>query len=171
MPSTPIQNDRSKNRTWPRKRWKDQPLEEITTRINLHEHEDVAKGNGLENIEKCREVNRVKGKAKHKSNVANLTRVNKTNQVLKVEGSEVQQSEVKWTKQKGSWMIWSEEQYREGGDDRVHVGRVCGSGGWWEVKDWGGGVSELMIVKKKPHNYKKLYTAVLLGCSYFLYML
>ena len=52
-------------------------------------------GNGLENIDTCRKVNRVKGKAKHKSNVAILTRGNKTKQVLKVEGSEVQQGEVK----------------------------------------------------------------------------
>ena len=40
--------------------------------LTQHEHEGGAMGNGLENIDKCRKVNRVKGKAKHKSNFANF---------------------------------------------------------------------------------------------------
>ena len=36
--------------------------------------------------------------------------------------------------------------------------KVYGSSKWWEVKDWGESVSELMIVKK--HSYKKLYTVL-----------
>ena len=35
-----------------------------------------------------------------------------------------------------------------------------------EMKDWGESVSELMIVKKKKNNYKKLYTV--LSCWVFL---
>ena len=59
----------------------------------------------------------------------------------------------------GKWsgMRWSEVQYRgEGG--RVFMEKVYRSSKWWEVKDWGESLSELMIVKKS--NCKKLYTVL-----------
>jgi len=43
----------------------------------------------------------------------------------------------------------------EGG--RVFMEKVYRISKWWEVKDWGESVSELMIVK---NNYKKLYTVL-----------
>jgi len=43
----------------------------------------------------------------------------------------------------------SEVQYRERGGGRVFMGKVYRSSKWWEVKDWGESVSELMIVKKQ----------------------
>ena len=49
----------------------------------------------------------------------------------------------------------------------VFMEKVNRSSKWWEVKDWGESVSELMI---KKNNYNKLYT-VLSGCFYLLYML
>jgi len=59
-------------------------------------------------------------------------------------------------------MRWSEVQYREGeGEEQVFMEKVYRSSKWWEVKDWGESVSELMTVKKK-NNYKKLY----IGLSY-----
>jgi len=82
-------------RTWPRKGWKAQTLKDKTTRTYLHEHEGGAMGNGLENFDKCRKVNRVKGKENIRVTLQILTRGNKTKQVLNVEGSEVQQGEVK----------------------------------------------------------------------------
>jgi len=42
---------------------------------------------------------------------------------------------------------------------------------WWEVKDWGKRVSELMIVKKKKQLQETVQSTVLLGCFYLLYML
>jgi len=60
------------------------------------------------------------------------------------------QNEAKW-----SGMSWSEVHYRKGGGGRVFMEKVYKSSKWWEVKDWGESVSELMIVKK--HSYKKLY--------------
>jgi len=41
----------------------------------------------------------------------------------------------------------SEVQYGEGGK-QVFMEKVYRSSKWWEVKDWGEQVSELMIVKK-----------------------
>jgi len=41
---------------------------------------------------------------------------------------------------------------------RVFLEKVYRSSKWWEVKDWGESVSELMIVKK--NNYKELYTVL-----------
>ena len=38
--------------------------------------------------------------------------------------------------------------------------KVYRSSKWWEVKDWGESVSELMIERKKKNNYKKLYTVL-----------
>ena len=49
-------------------------------------------------------------------------------------------------------MRWIEVQYREGGGGgwgRVFIEKVYRSSKWWEVKDWGEIVSELMIVKIK----------------------
>jgi len=51
----------------------------------------------------------------------------------------------------------SEEQYREGGWEQVFMKKVYRSSKWWEVKDWGESVSELVIAKK---NKKKLYTVL-----------
>jgi len=45
-------------------------------------------------------------------------------------------------------MRLSEVQYREGGE-RVFMEKVYKSSKWWEVKDWGESVSELMIEKKR----------------------
>ena len=60
-------------------------------------------------------------------------------------------------------MGWSEVQYRERGGKRVFMEKVYRSSKWWEVKDWGESVSELMIGEKI---YKKLYT-VLSYCGVF----
>ena len=54
-------------------------------------------------------------------------------------------------------MRWSEVQYREGGGERVFMEKVYRISKWWEVKDWGESVSELMI---KKNNYNKLYTVL-----------
>jgi len=50
-------------------------------------------------------------------------------------------------------MGWSEVQYREGGGERFFMEKVYRSSKWWEVKDWGESVSELMTGEK--NNYKK----------------
>ena len=50
----------------------------------------------------------------------------------------------------------SEVQYRE--EERVFMEKVYRSSKWWEVKDWGESVSELVIGKK--NNNKKLYTVL-----------
>ena len=67
----------------------------------------------------------------------------------KVKWSE--RSKVKWNEAK-----WS-TQYREGGG-RLFMEKVYRSSKWWEVKDWGESVSELMIEKK--NNYNKLNTVL-----------
>jgi len=63
-------------------------------------------------------------------------------------------------------MRWSEVQYREGG---VFMEKVYRSSKWWEVKDWGESVSELMIKKKQLQ--ETVNSTLLLGCFYLLYML
>jgi len=45
-------------------------------------------------------------------------------------------------------MRWSEVQYWEGGG-WVFMESVYRSSKWWEVKDWGESVSELVIGEKK----------------------
>ena len=47
--------------------------------------------------------------------------------------------------------------------------KVYRSSKWWEVKDWGEILSELMIVKKQLQ--KTVHSTVLLGWFYLLYML
>ena len=79
----------------------------------------------------------------------------------KVKWSE--RSKVKWNEAK-----WS-AQYREGGGGRVFMQKVCRSSKWWEVKDWGESVSELMIKKKQLQ--ETVHSTLLLGCFYLLYML
>ena len=70
-----------------------------------------------------------------------------------------QHSKVKWNKVK--WSEWSEVEWGEvkrstgKGGGRVFMEKVYRSSKWWEVKDWGESVSELMTGKK--NNYKKLY--------------
>jgi hypothetical protein len=65
-------------------------------------------------------------------------------------------NKVKWSERsKGSEMRRSGVQYRGGG---VFMEKVYRSSKWWEVKDWGESVSELVIGKKD--NNKKLYTAL-----------
>ena len=49
-------------------------------------------------------------------------------------------NEAKW-----SGMRWSEVQYRKGGGGRVFMEKVYRSSKWWEEKDWGESVSELVI--------------------------
>ena len=47
-------------------------------------------------------------------------------------------------------MRWSEVQYKEGGGGKgVFMEKFYSSSKWWEVKDWGENVSELMNVKKQ----------------------
>ena len=71
-------------------------------------------------------------------------------------------NEAKW-----SGMRWSEAQYREGwGAERVFMEKVYRSSKWWEVKDWGESVSELMIKKKQLQ--ETVHSTVLLGCLYIL---
>jgi len=55
------------------------------------------------------------------------------------------------------------------GGGRVFMEKVYRSSKWWEVKDWGESVSELMIKKKQLQG--TVHSAVLLGCFYLLYML
>jgi len=59
----------------------------------------------------------------------------------------------------------------KGGGERVLMEKVYRSSKWWEVKDWGEGVSELMMVKKKKQLQETVHSTVLLGGFYILYML
>jgi len=52
------------------------------------------------------------------------------------------------------------------GGGAVLMEKIYRSSKWWEVKDWGESVSELVIVKK--NNYNKLYT-VLSGLGVFTF--
>ena len=65
-------------------------------------------------------------------------------------------SEVEWDEVKCS--------IGKGGGERVFMEKVYRSSKWWEVKDWGESVSELMIVKK--NNNKKLYTVLSCLCVF-----
>ena len=77
-------------------------------------------------------------------------------------------NKVKWTKQ--SEVEWNEVQYRDGGGGRrFFMEKVYRSSKWWEVKDWGESVSELMIVKKQLQ--ETVHSTVLLGSFYLLHML
>ena len=73
----------------------------------------------------------------------------------------VQRSEINWSElneAKWSGMRWSEVRYRELGEGgRVFMEKFYRISKWWEVKDWGESVSELMIGK---NNYNKLYTVL-----------
>jgi hypothetical protein len=71
--------------------------------------------------------------------------VAKWNKVKWTEWSKVKWNEVKWSALEGGRGEW------------VFMEKVYRSSKWWEVKDWGQSVSELMI-KQKKNNYKKLYT-------------
>ena len=62
---------------------------------------------------------------------------------------------VKWTKQ--SEVEWGEVKCSIGRGGRVFKEKVYRSSKWWEVKDCGESVSELMI---KKTNYKKLYAVL-----------
>jgi len=61
----------------------------------------------------------------------------------------MKQSEVEWAVGKCS--------IGKGEGGQVFKEKVYRSSKWWEVKDWGENVSELMTEKK---NYKKLYTVL-----------
>ena len=57
------------------------------------------------------------------------------------------------------------------GEGRVFMEKVYSSSKWWEVKDWGEGVSELMIVKRKRKQLQETVNiTILLGVFYPLYM-
>ena len=73
-----------------------------------------------------------------------------------VEGSEVQWSEVKWMKQ----VKWNEAKWSavQGRGVWVFMEKVYRNIKWWEVKDWGESVSEL--VTGGGDNNKKLYTVL-----------
>jgi len=70
--------------------------------------------------------------------------------------------EIKWSKwAKQSEVEWGEVKCSIGngeGGGRVFMKKVYRSSKWWEVKDWGESVSELMIGKITNHN--KLYTVL-----------
>jgi len=59
---------------------------------------------------------------------------------------------------KQSEVEWGEVKCGMGGGERVFMEKFYRSSKWWEVKDWGESMSELMIVKE--NNYKKLYTVL-----------
>ena len=54
------------------------------------------------------------------------------------------------------------------GGEWVFMEMVYRSSKWWEVKDWGESVSELMIKKQLQET---VHSTLLLGCFYLLYML
>jgi len=54
------------------------------------------------------------------------------------------------------------------GGEWVFMEMVYSSSKWWEVKDWGESVSELMIKKQLQET---VHSTLLLGCFYLLYML
>ena len=56
---------------------------------------------------------------------------------------------MKWTKQSKVELDEVSAQYREGGGGRVFMEKFYKSSKWWEVKNWGESVCELMIGKKK----------------------
>jgi len=78
---------------------------------------------------------------------------------LPLRWSEVKWSEVKWSER--SEVKWNVMKLSavQAGEEKVFMEKIYRSSKWWELKDWGESVSELMIVKKK-HNYKKLYTVL-----------
>ena len=49
--------------------------------------------------------------------------------------------------------------------------KVYRSSKWWDVKDWGESVSELVIGGKKKQLQETEHSTVLLGCFYLLYKL
>jgi len=51
----------------------------------------------------------------------------------------------------------NQQQYKWS-ESEVFMEKVYRSSKWWDVKNWGESVSELMTVKK--NNYKKLYTVL-----------
>ena len=55
------------------------------------------------------------------------------------------------------------------GGERVFMEKIYRDSKWWEVKDWGESVSELMIVKKKKLQ-ETVHSTLLLGCFHLLYM-
>jgi hypothetical protein len=61
-----------------------------------------------------------------------------------------------WSKVKWNEVKWSAIEGK--GGRRVFMEKVYRSSKWWEVKDWGESVSELIIEKK--NNYKKLYAVL-----------
>jgi len=71
--------------------------------------------------------------------------VTKWNKVKWSERSEVKWNEVKFSIGKGGERVFTEKAYTR-------------SSKWWEVKDWGESVSELII--KKKNNYNKLNTVL-----------
>ena len=85
-----------------------------------------------------------------------------------MECSDVQKSEEKWTKQ--SEVEWGEVKCSigEAGEERVFIEKVYRSSKWWEVKDWGESVIDLMIVKK--NNYKKYTVLSCLGVLPFVHV-
>ena len=66
-------------------------------------------------------------------------------------------NKVKWKKQ--SEVEWGEVKCSIGNvwGKRIFMEKVYRSSKWWEVKDWGESVSELLI---KNNSYKKLYTVL-----------
>jgi len=78
---------------------------------------------------------------------------------------------VKWTKQ--SEVEWGEVKcsIRKGEGERVFMEKVYRNSKWWELKDWGESVSELLFVKKKKQLQETVHSTLLLGCFCFLYML
>ena len=74
--------------------------------------------------------------------------------------SVVKWNKVKWTKH--SEVEWGEVKCSIGrGEEQVFMEKVYTSSKWWEGKNWGESVSELMINKELQET---VHRAVLLGC-------
>ena len=115
----------------------------------------------LEIIEKCREAKSSEVKSQKWSEKCKIK--------WKVIQYKVQRSEIKWSERnKVKWneAKWSVLWWR-GGGGRDFIEKVYRSSKWWEVKDWGESVGELMIKKQLQET---VHSTLLLGCLYFLYM-
>jgi len=72
-----------------------------------------------------------------------------------------ERSEVEWGEVKGT--------IGKGGGERIFMEKIYRCSKWWEVKDWGESMSELMIGKKQLE--ETVHSTLLFGCFYLLYML
>ena len=67
---------------------------------------------------------------------------------------------VKWSEvNKASEVEWGEVKCNRGRGERIFMEKFYRSSKWWEVKDWGESVSELVTGESKSNN-RKLYTVL-----------